>query len=185
MAIYTRFGDAGRSRRVDGQVVPKSDPRLAAGGELDELNAWIALARRSAAEASLPEVAEPLDTVQHELFQLGEVLAALGTERPAAAGALDESVSRMEARIDETWAGLPAPEGFVLPGGGETACRVHLARAVCRRAERAVVALGRDTELPPAALRYLNRLGDLLFVLARRANRDQGIADEPPARREP
>jgi cob(I)alamin adenosyltransferase len=160
--IYTRGGDKGETSLGDGSRVSKLDPRVAAMGDVDELN-------------SLVGWAGGLDRVQNELFDLGADLSV-----PFAAGdgrlrITDEAVGRLEHEIDEANASLPELKSFVLPGGSERAARLFLARAVCRRAERAVLGV-RDTN--PLAAVYLNRLSDLLFVLARAANADAGV-DEP------
>ena len=157
--IYTRGGDQGETSLGDGSRVSKLDPRVAAMGDVDELN-------------SLVGWAGGLDRIQNELFDLGADLAV-----PFAAGdgrlrITDEGVGRLEEEIDAANASLPELKSFVLPGGSERAARLFLARAVCRRAERAVLAV---PERNPLAAVYLNRLSDLLFVLARAANGDSGV----------
>ena len=153
-SIYTGGGDKGQTSLGDGSRVSKLDPRVAAMGDVDELN-------------SLVGWAGGLERVQNELFDLGADLSV-----PVAAGderlRIDEAaVTRLEQEIDATNESLPELKSFVLPGGTETAARLYIARAVCRRAERAVLAV--DGVNPLAAV-YLNRLSDLLFVLARAAN---------------
>jgi cob(I)alamin adenosyltransferase len=160
--IYTRGGDRGETSLGDGSRVSKLDPRVAAMGDVDELN-------------SLVGWAGGLDRVQNELFDLGADLSV-----PFAAGdgrlrITDEAVGRLEQEIDEANASLPELKSFVLPGGSERAARLFLARAVCRRAERAVLAV---SDSNPLAAVYLNRLSDLLFVLGRAANAEAGV-DEP------
>jgi cob(I)alamin adenosyltransferase len=160
--IYTRGGDKGETSLGDGSRVSKLDPRVAALGDVDELN-------------SLVGWAGGLDRVQNELFDVGADLSvpfAAGDERLRVT---EEAVERLEQEIDEANEQLPELKSFVLPGGSERAARLFLARAVCRRAERAVLAVP-DTN--PLAAIYLNRLSDLLFVLARAANAEAGI-DEP------
>jgi cob(I)alamin adenosyltransferase len=157
--IYTRGGDKGETSLGDGSRVSKLDPRVAAMGDVDELN-------------SLVGWTGGLDRVQNELFDLGADLSV-----PFAAGdgrlrITDEAVSRLEQELDATNASLPELKSFVLPGGSERAGQLFLARAVCRRAERAVLAVP-DTN--PLAAVYLNRLSDLLFVLARAANAEAGV----------
>jgi cob(I)alamin adenosyltransferase len=157
--IYTRGGDRGETSLGDGSRVSKLDPRVVAMGEVDELN-------------SLVGWAGGLDRIQNELFDLGADLAvpfAAGDERLRIT---DDAIERLEQEIDEANAALPDLKSFVLPGGNERAARLYLARAVCRRAERAALAV---TDANPLAAVYLNRLSDLLFVLARAANR----GDEP------
>jgi cob(I)alamin adenosyltransferase len=159
--IYTRGGDRGETSLGDGSRVSKLDPRVAAMGDVDELN-------------SLLGVAGGLDRVQNELFDLGADLSVpFGVEDRLRI--TDEAVGRLEQEIDEANASLPELKSFVLPGGSERAAHLFLARAVCRRAERAVLAVP-DTN--PLAVVYLNRLSDLLFVLGRAANAEDGV-DEP------
>jgi cob(I)alamin adenosyltransferase len=160
--IYTRGGDKGETSLGDGSRVSKLDPRVAAMGDVDELN-------------SLVGWAGGLDRVQNELFDVGADLSvpfAAGDERLRVT---EEAVERLEQEIDEANEQLPELKSFVLPGGSERAARLFLARAVCRRAERAVLAVP-DTN--PLAAIYLNRLSDLLFVLGRAANAEGGV-DEP------
>jgi cob(I)alamin adenosyltransferase len=177
--IYTRGGDAGETSLSDGARVPKHGPRIAAIGEVDEANSAIGLARaeiEATAEDEEDEFAAILAEVQNDLFDLGADLA-----RPGAAGdgrlrITSGQVARLEAEIDVLNAELAPLTSFVLPGGGEAAARLHLARAVTRRAERAVSALAAAEPVNPQALAYLNRLSDLLFVMARSAN--DGGADD-------
>jgi cob(I)alamin adenosyltransferase len=157
--IYTRGGDKGETSLGDGSRISKLDPRVAAMGDVDEVN-------------SLLGWAGGLERIQNELFDLGADLSvpfAAGDERLRIT---DEAVSRLEQEIDEANAMLPELKSFVLPGGSERAVRLFLARAVCRRAERTVLAV---SETNPLAAVYLNRLSDLLFVLARAANADAGV----------
>ena len=160
--IYTGGGDKGETSLGDGSRVSKLDPRVAAIGEVDELN-------------SLVGWAGGLDRVQNELFDLGADLSVPFAVGDGRLRITDEAVGRLEQEIDEANASLPELKSFVLPGGSERAGRLFLARAVCRRAERAVLAVP-DTN--PLAAVYLNRLSDLLFVLARAANAEAGV-DEP------
>lgn len=155
--IYTRGGDKGETSLGDGSRVSKLDPRVAAMGDVDELNSLIGLAGG-------------LDRIQNELFDLGADLSVpSGVEDRLRIA--EEAVSRLEQEIDEVNASLPDLKSFVLPGGSERAARLFLARAVCRRAERAVLAV---PDASPLAAIYLNRLSDLLFVLARAANSGSG-----------
>jgi cob(I)alamin adenosyltransferase len=157
--IYTGGGDKGETSLGDGSRVSKLDPRIAALGDVDELNSVLGW---TGADVGL-------DRIQNELFDLGADLAVPGGDRLQ----IEQSyVDRLEAEIDDANAQLEPLKSFVLPGGTETAARLYIARAVCRRAERAVLAV--DGANPLAAI-YLNRLSDLLFVLARRAN----AGDEP------
>jgi len=158
--IFTRGGDAGETSLGDGSRVAKTDPRIAAIGDVDELNSVVGWALVAAPEAAR------LLRIQNELFDLGADLSVPAGDRLR----IEQSyVDRLESEIDEVNAALEPLTSFVLPGGTELAARLYLARAVCRRAERAVLAV--DGVSPLAAV-YLNRLSDLLFVLARAANPD-------------
>ena len=176
--IYTRTGDAGATRLVTGETVSKASARVCAYGEVDELNAVIGLARRSTAgDATLDPI---LARIQNDLFDLGADLATphREEERTPALRIVDSQVERLEREIDALNADLAPLTSFVLPGGSDTSAALHLARTVCRRAERTAVAFadGPDAAVHAAALRYLNRLSDLLFVAARFAN-DGGAGD--------
>lgn len=171
--IYTRGGDKGETSLVDGSRVPKTSLRVAAMGTVDELNSCIGLVR-------LHTQGEPdamLGRIQNELFDLGADLGMPGDERDSASLRLvDSQVTRLEHEIDALNVGLPALESFVLPGGTPAAAQLHLARAICRRAERLAVKLAAKAAVNAVALRYLNRLSDHLFVLARHLN-GQGRTD--------
>ncbi|MCS7021788.1 MAG: cob(I)yrinic acid a,c-diamide adenosyltransferase [Gemmataceae bacterium] len=180
--IYTRTGDRGETGLGDGQRVPKDDLRVAAYGEVDELNAILGLVL-----AYVPEFAEAalLRSIQHDLFDVGADLCVPQTAEEQEGRRLRitaNQIERLEQAIDRLNAGLSPLRSFVLPGGKPAAAWLHLARTVCRRAERTVVALQRQltskphTVLNPHLIAYLNRLSDLLFVLARVAN-DQGRGD--------
>ena len=176
MKIYTRTGDAGMTGLYGGGRVLKSDLRISACGSVDEVNACLGLCR----SADLPEEVDSLlARLQHEMFALGAELASPGGAAPGSILLDDADVARAEAAIDRFDAELPALKTFVLPGGSPASSLLHVARAVCRRAERDVVALGQTATVRPAALIYLNRVGDLLFVLARYANRFAGVSDVP------
>ena len=175
--IYTRTGDAGATRLATGQTVSKADLRVEAYAAVDETNACVGMARAHTAGGALDPI---LARVQNELFDLG---ADLSTPAKAdeAAGAmlriLDSQVERLEHEIDDLNADLPPLTSFILPGGTPAAAALHLARTVCRRAEREAVRLAESGQAVSApALRYLNRLSDLLFVAARYAN-DKGAAE--------
>ena len=157
--IYTRGGDKGETSLGDGSRVSKLDPRVAAMGDVDELN-------------SLVGWAGGLDRVQNELFDLGADLSVPFPSGDERLRITDEAVNRLEQEIDAANETLPELKSFVLPGGSERAARLFLARAVCRRAERAVLAV---SDANPLAAVYLNRLSDLLFVLARAANTEAGV----------
>jgi len=178
--IYTKTGDAGETALFGGGRVPKDHARVAAYGDVDELNAACGLARALAPEAFGRAL---LERIQRELFTVGAELASpdpakLARVLPRAPIALAD-VAALEQAIDEHEARLEPLTHFILPGGGPKAAALHVARTVCRRAERSVVALARAAPLNPALLPYLNRLSDLLFVLARAADRAAGHADMP------
>ncbi|GIW85463.1 MAG: cob(I)yrinic acid a,c-diamide adenosyltransferase [Thermogemmata sp.] len=174
--IYTRSGDGGDTGLGDGTRVPKNDPRVCAYGEVDELNAVLGLVL-----ASVPECPEAvlLESLQHDLFDVGADLCVPLSESEQAGQHLRvtaQQVARLEAAIDRLNAHLEPLHSFVLPGGSPAAAWLHFARTVCRRAERAVVTLQQHVPINPQVLIYLNRLSDLLFVLARVAN-DNGQRD--------
>ena len=170
--IYTRTGDAGETSLGDGSRVPKLDPRIQAYGTVDELNSLIGLALA----AGVGEERETLERIQNELFDLGadlsvpfEVADRLRIEQAA--------VDRLEADCDAFNADLEPLKSFVLPGGTEAAARLQVARTVCRRAEREALATSERFEVNPLVAVYLNRLSDLLFILARSANAKAGVAE--------
>ncbi|HEV8358833.1 MAG TPA: cob(I)yrinic acid a,c-diamide adenosyltransferase [Candidatus Thermoplasmatota archaeon] len=167
--IATGAGDQGDTGLADGRRLPKSSARIAAYGAVDELNACIGVALTHLAGPS----AATLQRVQRELFDLGADLAlAKGGPRIT-----KEHVARLDGELDALEATLPGLKNFILPGGAPAAAALHLARTVCRRAEREVVALARAEPVPQDILVYLNRLGDLLFLMARAANIDAGRGD--------
>ena len=174
--VYTRSGDAGLTRLADGTKVPKSSARIEACGTADELNAWIGVC---SVVPDLPPAMRPLlARIANELFDLGADLAVpLGADEPRLR-VEPAQVAWLERSCDEVNAALESLTSFVLPGGTEAAARLHVARTVCRRAERRVVALAREEPINETVIAYLNRLGDLLFVLAREAVRAAGC-DEP------
>lgn len=178
MKLYTKTGDAGSTGLFGGGRVPKNDPRVAAYGDVDELNAAVGLVQ-SVEPVAL--AADLLTAVQRDLFAIGGQLASPEPAKVAQAltkAALgEERVSALERAIDQAEAGLEPLAGFILPGGTPKAAAFHLARTVCRRAERSVVTLAREATVPPIILAYLNRLSDLLFVLARSANAASGVRD--------
>jgi cob(I)alamin adenosyltransferase len=175
MKIYTRTGDAGETSLFGGTRVGKDDPRVRAYGDVDELNAHLGLARASATDA---EIDDELVRLQRDLFALGAQLAdpakKMG-DRSAKARLGDVDVARLEQLIDRLEAGLPPLKNFILAGGTPCGASLHVARAVCRRAERAMVALDPPTDA--VLLRYINRLSDLLFVVARIANHRADAAE--------
>ncbi len=168
--IYTRTGDDGTTGLVDGSRVAKDDPRLIAIGEVDELNSALGLA---VAAMSDPGRAALLQSVQNDLFDLGADIATPGEDFAPSQMVLrivPAQVTRLERAIDALNEELEPLRSFILPGGSLAAAHVHLARAIARRAERAAITAGRAAPLNPAALAYLNRLSDLLFVMARVVN---------------
>lgn len=174
--IYTRTGDAGDTALFDGTRVSKSDPRMDACGDLDELGSWLGMVRATCTEA---DVLATLEDVQRDLFAIGALIAdpqrriAVRLEKVA----IDEAaVARLEAGIDRLERELPPLRRFILAGGAPAGAMLHVARSVCRRAERRVVALG-AAAVHPLILTYINRLSDLLFTLARAVNRRSGVAE--------
>jgi cob(I)alamin adenosyltransferase len=165
--IYTRGGDGGETSLAGGQRVRKDSPRIACCGAVDELNSFLGLARSTAEAAGLARLSTVLLRIQHELFNLGAVLAAPSGDRP---GVPPADVARIEGEIDALSTELPPLDSFVLPGGARLNAELHLCRTVCRRAERSAVALAAQEPVPGEVLQYLNRLSDALFVFARWAN---------------
>jgi len=178
MKIYTRTGDTGETGLIGGARVSKADARVDAYGEIDELNAMLGLVRASGLDADLDAM---LGEIQRELFALGAQLAdptGRSTSRVEKAALGDAAVRRLEGWIDQLEAGLPPLTAFILPGGGQAGATLHVARAVCRRGERRMVAL-QNPVVDPALVRYVNRLSDFLFVLARSANHRQQQPEHP------
>ncbi len=172
--IYTRGGDRGETSLGDGSRVSKLDPRVAAYGAVDELNSQLGLAL--AAPGLAERVRETLEHVQNDLFDVGADLSVPFREDDERLRLRQEQVAELERLCDLFNAPLPELKSFVLPGGTEAASRLHAARAVCRRAELAVLATAAELPIDPLAAIYLNRLSDLLFILARSANAGH---DEP------
>jgi cob(I)alamin adenosyltransferase len=169
MKIYTKTGDAGETSLFDQTRVSKAAPRVDAYGEVDEVNACLGAAAAAGLDADLGSA---LEQIQKDLFALGARLAdpsARIASRVAKAAVTDADVARLEQTIDRLEAELPPLRKFILPGGSPAGSLLHLARTVCRRAERRVIALGADA-VEPILVVYLNRLSDLLFVMARAAN---------------
>jgi cob(I)alamin adenosyltransferase len=161
--IYTRGGDAGETSLGDGSRASKLDPLVRAFGAVDELNSALGWARVEIHDLRL-------ERIQNELFDLGADLSVPYAEGDEKLRVTQESIDRLERDCDEVNAPLAELRSFVLPGGSEAAARLHIARATCRRAEREVLSSGEERVLNPLAAIYLNRLGDLLFILARAAN---------------
>ena len=180
MSLYTRTGDDGTTGRPGGRRVPKSDPLVRANGAVDELNAHLGLCLVQAAADGLQPVVEALEPVQPELLAAGALLAAVGAVAPTGVSLDDDDVTRMERQIGQIASSLPELTAFVLPRGTELSCRLQVARTVCRRAERVVVAAAQArADVPPVVLKHLNRLSDLLFALARLALHAAGQEDAP------
>jgi len=178
--IYTRTGDAGTTGLVDGSRLPKHAPRMQAVGDVDEANSAIGLAVLAIGLAiGDAQEARWLTVIQNDLFDLGADLATPvpeGADEPWALRIVESQVKRLEAEIDLMNAELKPLDSFILPGGSPAAAAVHLARAVTRRAERSATAAAAEVAINPQALAYLNRLSDLLFVMARRLN-GNGVND--------
>jgi cob(I)alamin adenosyltransferase len=175
--IYTRTGDAGETSLFDQSRVSKADPRVDAYGEVDELNACLGAARAAALD---PDLAGIVEGIQKDLFALGARLADPSAKiagRVTKAAITDADVERLERAIDDLERELPPLRQFILPGGCPSGALLHVARTVCRRAERRVVALGPAAGARPIV--YLNRLSDLLFVMARAANHRAGAPEIP------
>jgi len=177
--IYTRTGDGGSTKLAGGQTVPKDARRIEAYGAVDELNAFVGAACFSVeAEPALAPLAKTLHRVQHELFNLGSILATLPEDvHPKQPRITDTDIAQLERDIDEANADLPSLRSFVLPGGTRASCDLHIARTVCRRAERLLVTAAREEQIPPEAVRYLNRLSDALFVWSRWVNHTLGAPE--------
>lgn len=178
--VYTRAGDAGQTQLIGGERVAKSAPRIDCYGTVDELSACLGLVRTALEQSPAgPELAPIIARVQNELFNLGAELATPDPERRAEMPRIEaRHVDALEAEIDRLNEGLPELRSFVLPGGGWVSSYLHLARTVCRRAERLVVALAAREEVGEHDVRYLNRLSDALFVFGRAAAQRAGV-DEP------
>lgn len=176
--IYTRTGDTGETALFDGSRVSKADPRVQAYGDVDELNAWLGVARAQGLAADLDEV---LTTIQRDLFAVGASLADPAhriAPRVDKARLTPEDVTRLERAIDTCEAQLPPLRRFILAGGSPAGASLHLARTVCRRAERAIVALGPTVVSDDTfVVTYINRLSDLLFVMARLVNHRAGVPE--------
>jgi cob(I)alamin adenosyltransferase len=174
--IYTKTGDDGDTGLFDGTRVPKNDPRVAAYGDVDELNAWLGFVRASLTDDAL---GAKLEQIQRDLFALGARLADPShkiASRVTKAAITASDIARLEEWIDLLESELPPLRRFILAGGSVGGAALHVARTVCRRAERSIVALGPDA-VEPDLLVYVNRLSDLLFVMGRAANRRSGAAE--------
>jgi cob(I)alamin adenosyltransferase len=180
MKIYTKTGDAGDTGLFGGGRVAKNHPRVEAYGDVDELNAVLGLVRST---EPLPRVDDIILPIQRDLFAIGALLATPNLEKMRQhlekAQIDDARIAELEHAIDDGDAELEPLRAFIIPGGAPKAAALHIARTVCRRAERRVVELAGDTEIPPVVVIYLNRLSDLLFTLARVVNRRAGAEEAP------
>lgn len=181
--IYTRTGDAGQTHLVGGQRISKDDLRIDCYGTVDELNAFIGAARATSEKLSgrveqLRAFSAILKRVQHELFNLGSILATLREDvHPKQPRVTSADVQQLEHEIDEANGDLKPLRSFVLPGGSRLDAELHICRTVCRRAERLLVSLAKQQEVPSEALQYLNRLSDALFVWSRWVNHVSGAPE--------
>lgn len=174
--IYTKTGDLGDTGLFDGTRVSKADPRVDAYGEIDELNAWLGMVRANGVD---PQVGERLEQLQKDLFAVGATLADPRhriAERVTKALITDHDIARLEGWIDEFEKELTPLRRFILAGGSTAGAGLHVARTVCRRAERRMVSLG-ETAVDPVVLIFVNRLSDLLFVMARLVNARAGLPE--------
>jgi cob(I)alamin adenosyltransferase len=175
--IYTKTGDQGQTHLAGGQRVPKDAPRIECYGTVDELNAFVGMACISAGE-SVPEIATILRRVQHELFNLGSILATRPEDvHPKQARITEAEIRQLETEIDRMNAELAPLRSFVLPGGTRLNTELHVCRTVCRRAERLAVGLAREEQIPPEIIQYLNRLSDAFFVWSRWVNHSLGVPE--------
>jgi cob(I)alamin adenosyltransferase len=175
--IYTKEGDQGQTHLAGGQRVPKDSPRIECYGTVDELNAFTGMAAISAAEA-VPSLVPILRRVQHELFNLGSILATQPADvHPNQAHVTEVEIRQLETEIDRMNAALAPLRSFVLPGGTRLNTELHACRTICRRAERLAVTLGREEQIPPEAIQYLNRLSDAFFVWSRWVNHELGVPE--------
>jgi cob(I)alamin adenosyltransferase len=177
--IYTKTGDQGQTGLFGGGRVGKNHPRVAAYGDVDELNSFIALAR---VHAPIADIDDTLLSIQRDLLAIGALLATPNQEKmreQLAKARIDEArIRELEQAIDKADAELEPLKAFIIPGGHEKSARLHVCRTVCRRAERAVVGVAEHEEIPQLVVVYLNRLSDLLFTLARLVNRRVSYEEE-------
>ena len=175
--IYTKAGDQGQTHLAGGQRVAKDTLRIECYGTVDELNAFVGMAGISSAD-SVPQLTPILKRVQHELFNLGSILATKPQDvHPKQARITSAEIAQLEAEIDRMNADLAPLRSFVLPGGSRLNTELHACRTICRRAERIAVSLAREEEIPPETIQYLNRLSDAFFVWSRWANHVLGVPE--------
>lgn len=170
MAIYTRTGDTGTTALFGGKRVLKSEGLVDVYGSIDELNSWMGYL---AGKFSVPDVQQFLYAIQSDLFTIGSVLAGWKKDLSY----LEKRIENMEARMDLMEKELPPIHNFILPGGNSIGAHAHIARSICRRVERQAVALSQTQVVDPVVLKYLNRLSDLLFMLARFINKQAGVKE--------
>src|SRR5579862_6644126 len=182
--VYTKGGDTGETSLVGGQRVPKDELRIEAYGTVDELNAFIGVARQTteelvaASHPALIPLAAILRRVQHELFNLGSILATLPADvHPQQPRITSAETEQLEREIDAMNTDLAPLRSFVLPGGTRLNAELHVSRTICRRAERLLVALAREESIPPETIPYLNRLSDAMFVWSRWVNHVLGVTE--------
>jgi cob(I)alamin adenosyltransferase len=174
MRVYTKTGDDGTSGLIGGTRVEKYDLRLESYGTVDELNSWIGLIRSQPVDEPTKDL---LNSIQSNLFVIGARLATdlSKTDLSARLPLRSEDITKLETEMDRLLDQLPPMEHFVLPGGSNTVSYCHLARTVCRRAERRVCQLSKEVAIPAELIRYLNRLSDYLFVLSRKVAKDEDV----------
>lgn len=171
MSIYTRTGDTGSTSLFGGKRVLKCEELIEVYGSLDELNSWVGLI---AADFSILDVSRFLQAIQSDLFTIGSTLAGW---KSGDLTMLESRVKEMEARIDAMEGGLPPIRNFILPGGAQLAAHAHITRSICRRVERQTVALMQKQEVDKRIVKYLNRLSDLFFMLARFINKQENVEE--------
>jgi cob(I)alamin adenosyltransferase len=175
--IYTKAGDQGQTHLAGGQRIAKDALRIECYGTVDELNAFVGMAGISSAD-SVPQLSAILKRVQHELFNLGSILATKPQDvHPKQARITSAEIAQLEAEIDRMNSDLAPLRSFVLPGGSRLNTELHACRTICRRAERIAVSLAREEEIPPETIQYLNRLSDAFFVWSRWANHVLGVPE--------
>ncbi len=175
MTIYTKFGDTGNTSLFGGVVVKKDDPRVGAYGDIDELNAMVGVILAfNDRDLTLAPLYESLQKIQNDLFIIGAELSAKNTKVRSISPMRS---SEFEKEIDQMWSELPPLTNFILPGGTKTSSLLHLARTVCRRAERSIVSLSNKEKINPDIIVYVNRLSDLLFAMARYANYKKKVGE--------
>lgn len=174
--IYTKTGDDGTTSLIGGDRVLKDDDQVSAYGEVDELNAWLGICRALATDHKRTDLVEQLESIQKILFEIGSILATK-QEWSGMPKISEKDVQQLETWIDSKEESLLALKNFILPGSDLLSAHLHVARTICRRAERAVIGLHKKTKIPENILIYLNRLSDLLFVMARFETHKLGLTD--------